>query len=239
MKLLIITGGSKGLGRAIINTYKSDQWKIYDLSRTGESENHIKLDLSIPEDVPQALDKIFKDILSLKIEEVVYINNASIITPIVSTRKLMDKDIIQSINVNLISSFILVRSILDKFRDCKVPKTLMNISSGAANKGYPGWSLYCLSKAGIENLFKTIYEEEKNELSPYRILNFDPYVMDTSMQEEIRSSKVEDFPDLERFKSFKDESKLMTPIKVAEIIKLLISNKDLNDIRYGAVELSK
>jgi short-subunit dehydrogenase len=237
MKILIITGGSKGLGKEIVSLYLKDNWKVFDLSRTGTTKDHREVDLSDIDSIPNIIEEIINELLNIEIEEFMFINNAATLTPISKTRRLSDVDIIKNVNVNIVSALIMIKHIIARFRDLNCNKTLINISSGAANKGHSGWSLYCTSKAGMENFFNTLFEEEQSETYPFSIINFDPYIMDTSMQEEIRSTSRVDFPGVDRFISYKQDCKLMKPITVAKILKSLLTTKNFKQCRYEAVKL--
>ena len=78
---------------------------------------------------------------------------------------------------------------------------LINISSGAAWQGYAGWAAYCASKAGVDRLTEVVHLEERAAgLRAYAVA---PGVVDTHMQELIRGSALEDFPEVERFRELK------------------------------------
>ena len=53
-------------------------------------------------------------------------------------------------------------------------------------------------------------------------VSFGPGIMDTDMQSTIRSSSEDNFKDLERFKKFKENGDLLTPLTVAKAIKRLV-----------------
>lgn len=239
MKTIIITGGSKGLGKEIVDLYLKDEWNVIELSRSGNGHSHIQLDLSKTESVSKCIEDILESLSKSSIDEFIYINNAATLSPISNFTKIADEDIVDSLNVNIISPMMIMRRIIESFRDHKIKKTLINVSSGAAKKGYSGWSLYCTGKAGIENFMNSLTEEEKHEEYPFSILNIDPYIMDTSMQEEIRNSTKKDFPSLERFRSFKIENELMQPQEVAKIIMELLKREHLNESRYEVKKLAK
>ena len=46
MKLALITGGSKGLGKALVDLYSANGWEVKEFSRTGTSPHHIDCDFS-------------------------------------------------------------------------------------------------------------------------------------------------------------------------------------------------
>src|SRR3546814_9460623 len=89
---------------------------------------------------------------------------------------------------------------------------VLNISSGAAIRPLPGWGAYCASKAAIRHFFDVAEAEQTIDLS---VRHFDPGVLDTRMQEQIRSSSSDDFPLVEKFVSLKMSGSLKSPMDVA------------------------
>jgi benzil reductase ((S)-benzoin forming) len=90
---------------------------------------------------------------------------------------------------------------------------LINISSGAAARAYAGWSAYCASKAAVERFTECVQlEEASTGLRAYAV---QPGVIDTAMQEQIRASRAEDFPALDKFLAIKRQSAFNTPPFVA------------------------
>lgn len=112
----------------------------------------------------------------------------------------------------------------------------MNVSSGAALKGYAGWSLYCASKAGMEGFIRALAAEERHQEYPFLAISVDPGVIDTEMQASIRAASVTDFPDVERFIRRKNEGGLSSPGSVAGAILRIVSSPELvAGQRYEAI----
>ncbi len=238
MKLSIITGGSRGLGKAFIKILNHDGWEVKELSRSGTGVAHIPLNLQHPDKVGFTVNELFSTLSSHHYKEVLLINNAGTLTPIKKVSALDTNELLENISVNLTSSLVIMQAFIHHFRDLSSPKTLVNISSGAALKGYPGWSIYCAGKAGCENFINSLAMEEAREEHPFRVLNFDPVVMDTQMQTEIRNSEIEHFPYRQRFIDFKESGSLRNPENVArKLLSLLQNNHELQKIRYDVESL--
>lgn len=231
MNLLIITGGSRGLGLSIINELEKKNWEIIDFSRSGKKYN-TKIDLKNTESTLKIISKRIEKINLATISKLYIISNAAAINPIKKCYKISSKDVISNFSVNIQSPIAILNYLISYFRSVHIPKKIINISSGAALRGYGGWSLYCASKAAMENYINSIILDEETEDYPFTVMNFDPGVMDTKMQEEIRQSDVEDFPQLERFNSFKKDKALQTPSKVANILITLLDG-DVSSGRYS------
>jgi NAD(P)-dependent dehydrogenase (short-subunit alcohol dehydrogenase family) len=95
--------------------------------------------------------------------------------------------------------------------------TIISIISGLAWMPFPRFSAYCASKAAVHHLTRCWAEEFKD--SGIYFYSFDPGVMDTDMQAQIRSLEKERLgPVWERFQEMKSDSRLKDPSKVAEAL---------------------
>ena len=233
MKLAIITGGSRGLGEAIKNNLKEDGYEIYDLSRSGTGEDHISCDLGNFEESQEAISELFYKLQDRIWNDILFFNNAGVVSPIKNGTSLNDREIHQNLTVNITSAIALIVKFLNRFENQNCRKIIVNISSGAAMKGFPGWSLYCASKAAVENFIRSIAEEQKLKDSPVLAINYSPGVMDTEMQSEIRESDEAHFPMKEKFIELKHSGSLRTAEYVAKHILSLLSDDMVNGERYS------
>jgi NAD(P)-dependent dehydrogenase (short-subunit alcohol dehydrogenase family) len=96
------------------------------------------------------------------------------------------------------------------------PGLLVNMSSGAATKPYEGWAVYCGSKAAVDMVTEVVAREERG--AGLVALAVAPGVVDTDMQALIRSTPVEVFPGVERFRRLHDEQGFNDPGWVADYI---------------------
>jgi len=227
---IILTGSSRGLGKAFFDELNNKDLYLYCISRRFlsyqkdlEKKNNkiklIKCDLSKVEDLDNTI-KIFESISLENINELFFINNAGIVEPIDKVGKLDDEMIYRSIYVNFLAPVLFTNKIM-KFNDLKI--TILNISSGAANKPFEGWAMYCSTKAGYK-MFSEVLLAENLKNNQINIHNIDPGVMDTDMQCKIRESNSEKFPLHDVFVKFKTEDKLVPAKKVAkEIIREYIN----------------
>lgn len=211
----IITGANRGLGESFVNNLMLNKdCFVISLSRNLSEEqkkysksnfHFIEIDLS-KQNVAEKI-KVLKSLI--KTEVIYFINNASIIEPILKIEELDETAIDRILSVNIKSTMLITKYLLKNFTSNSIK--FVNISSGAAKRPISNWSLYCSSKAFIEMFFSVAESEYKQ----HRFFNIDPGVMDTNMQKSLRES---DFPDREKFKSLQDEGKLKSPKNVAENI---------------------
>ncbi|MBV8665250.1 MAG: SDR family NAD(P)-dependent oxidoreductase, partial [Burkholderiaceae bacterium] len=197
MKLAIVTGGSRGLGKALVEHYEGQGWTMLELSRSGKGAHNFPLDLTDPDATLPELEKRFQTLAETAWERVVFINNAGQLTPIAPVYKLNDAQIEHNLAANLVSAIRVIAAFVRVFRPTGYPVTIANISSGAALKGYAGWPLYCAAKAGMENFMRSLAAEcvAADSAVPITCINIEPGVVDTAMQAEIRSAQPEHFPE--------------------------------------------
>ena len=232
MKLALITGGSRGLGVALVETYLQAGWKVRELSRSGKSTNHRDLDLSTPDALPMVIDSLLKECGDNTLDELLIIHNAGSLGAMKLTDRLSATEIAEHLTANLYSPLLLLSRLINHYQHHSCRKSIINISSGAALRGYPGWSLYCTAKAGIENFINTVAEEQKLAAYPFRAINFHPGKMDTAMQAEIRATDSKAFPLQPRFVEAFEKGELLAPSKVASVLKTLQERADLVSGHY-------
>jgi len=168
LKLALITGATKGIGRSTAQTFARAGWNLillardiqklqdlkYELSNTGVQINISAFDLSRSEKIDQYLNQCIKSYGC----PTVVINNAGFAYNGDLVSMPLDKwqEIIQ---VNLTSVF--------QICSCLVPLMrikgglIINVSSHAANNAFPKWGAYCVSKAALASFTKCLREEER------------------------------------------------------------------------------
>ncbi|SOD18186.1 SDR family NAD(P)-dependent oxidoreductase [Pedobacter xixiisoli] len=223
-EILIITGGSKGIGEGIIEAYLSNGTTVFSISRTTNIElskrgvTQIELDLTETDKIELELLRVFKLLDMTKVAKITLINNAGTLGKIGPLEKLDATTIAQTIQLNAAVPFILSSAFISYFQDWESDKTIINITSGAALKPYFGWSIYCSSKAAINMLTQTIALEQADRKNAVKALAIAPGVVDTAMQAEIRRSNKSDFKDIDRFISLKKDGALNDVLTVGKKI---------------------
>ena len=237
MNYIIITGTSKGLGESIAKNLIKPNNHLFCISRSKNVElieyarsqnillDYFQHDLNDIDDIENLIENIFLKVDNKNAISIVLINNAGILNPIKPIDRCDSNEIIANINTNLIAPMLLTSFFIKKTNDFKIDKRIINISSGAGNKPYYGWSNYCASKAGINIFSSCINLEQKNQQYPTKIISVDPGIIDTNMQAEIRKTKKEYFKDVERFIVYKQSNQLESPNCVAKRILKLLDEK--------------
>ncbi|WP_432722676.1 SDR family NAD(P)-dependent oxidoreductase [Jeongeupia wiesaeckerbachi] len=231
-RLAIITGGSHGLGAALVAHYRAQGWTVRECSRSGQGEAHIHTDFADPDTTVATLDAHFADLATRSWDEVVLINNAATLTPLLPLAQQHDAQIAANLNVNVMSAVRVIAAFVRRFQHVAAVKTVAQISSGAALRGYGSWSLYCAGKAAIDHLIRAVAVEQTGAVHPVVCISIDPDVMDTQMQAEIRGTSEADFAEVARFIARKEDGKLRTPESVAAYVAGVIAGGPEGGARY-------
>ncbi|WP_040982023.1 (S)-benzoin forming benzil reductase [Oceanobacillus jeddahense] len=218
METAIITGASKGLGAAVAKLFLESGINVVGISRTDNTqlysyakENNadyqfISCDLSEKdaiEKVCQSLEEIlFNDTLS----KLYLINNAGLVDPIDRAENIEIDDLMKQIHVNTVAPMALTNYFLKKATENNIQLLTAIVTSGAADKPKYGWSVYCSTKASMNMYTQTVAIEQAE--TEHAIIAFSPGVMDTGMQEIIRSSSQGAFKDVESFRALKENNQL-------------------------------
>jgi benzil reductase ((S)-benzoin forming) len=228
MKLLLITGGSRGLGRALCEQFQARDYKILEFSRSAPHEYSIRIDLADPEQSRLILANAIEPVDPGQLQELIVISNAGRLEPIGPTSDQSHSDLIKNMNTNYVSAVLVLTEIIAKFQTAACRKVIVNISSGAALKGRAGWSLYCAAKAGMENFIRALALEQQAEPQPFIPINVDPGLIDTEMQALIRETSSSDFPDVDLFIQRKNQGLLVPPDQVAAAIIRILEQESLS-----------
>ena len=229
-KILIITGGSKGLGLGLAKEYHKNGYRIISISRSNIKKlyalEQYQCDLSKTETIESVVTEIFSHLDKDNTKILTLINNAGDLGTVNTLENITPDAINYTIKVNLIAPLILSSLFIKLSKGWQCKKKIINISSGAAINPYESWSLYCASKAGIDMMTKVLSKEQKEIKNGVKIVSIYPGIVDTEMQEKARTTPKENFKSVQRFIDFYEHGDLFTPKQVAEkIYKLEINGK--------------
>src|SRR6266705_5146913 len=187
MKRYLITGASRGIGRAIAEKLAApdvtlllhgrDTVALADVCKSLKANcaNIVRLihDLAVASGVSDLIAEVGKNPLDL------LVNNAGVavvkpfgeITPV---------EWEQTLGVNVTAPFLLTQ----RFAPEMPPgSSIVNILSIAAKTGFANWSAYCMSKFALEGFFQSVREELRHH--KIRVINVYPAATDTNIWDHI------------------------------------------------------
>lgn len=224
MKVAIITGSSRGLGFSLCESLKGLGYRVFGLSRSNiapEGCEAMKLDLGLTETLCSQMDKLWSSLDDQLLEEVVLVHNGAKLGPIAPLGKIEPSELETHLKINIVAPMMINNWFVKVTSGLKLRRVIVGISSGAARNGYAGWSAYCSSKAANLMMSQCLAKEEDS----LEAWDYNPGVMETQMQEEIRKSSKENFPSIEKFINLHKSGGLKSTREVAEHLASLIIKK--------------
>ena len=194
--------------------------RVADMLHGGQSQvQFIEVDLGADSNILIDAISLMHRILNTNSSgPLVFVSNASIIEPIAQSTELDLPDLERSMRINCITPLMIANSLAKIAKAQNRSLLVLNISSGAASRPVSGWQAYCTSKAAYKMGLDVMVAEN----SHVRVVHFDPGVMDTPMQELIRTQQVEDMPEVEVFRSYQQRGVLKAPLLIAnELVQLI------------------
>jgi benzil reductase ((S)-benzoin forming) len=219
MKAYIVTGTTKGLGRALLEAIlaRGDQALTLSSAPDFKAPKHVNLqsDLADLDTLPARLDALLDEVTAAVPERLVLINNAGTLAPLAPLEGAPADRIARAFGVNLTAPAMLIARFLNRTEKLTLPRRIINISSGAATAPYAGWACYCGAKAGLEMLTRCVAQEQSRRANPVHICAVAPGVLDTDMQRQVRETPANRFPRREKFIRLHAAGALADPLAVA------------------------
>lgn len=216
-KVAVITGASQGLGAGLADRFAEHGVKLglcarrEPEARTGTSCLTGAVDVTDPILLERFANAVLHQLGTIDL----WINNAGVAEPIGMQRNLEPEDVTHALAVNIGGVVNGTRTYTNQARMFTGPqRVLVNVSSGAASSIYEGWSIHAATKAAVEQFTRTVAAEEPDLLC-YALV---PGLVDTPMQETLRTTSTTRFPQAERFVHAKDMGAFNSPAWVADHI---------------------
>lgn len=224
MNYYFISGTSSGIGQALATQLlKQENTHVFGIARRQNllDENYTPVPLNLAH-----LDEVngFKFPELENPEKIVLINNAGQIGDIKPLGKSDNNAIADLFTVNVTAVAIFMNNFMKKYQSLDTKKVILNVSSGAGKNPIEGWATYCGSKAAVDLMSLTSFNEQQREKYPVLVYSVAPGVVDTEMQQSIRNSNEKDFSKHKHFVELKANNELTSPAEVAEKYIRILSN---------------
>jgi NAD(P)-dependent dehydrogenase (short-subunit alcohol dehydrogenase family) len=186
-KVVMITGASRGLGRALALTCAREGANLVINSRSedslgtvaGEAEEMgvevltIPADVSVRSDVERLVDESVRHFGRVD----VLVNNAGLLGPRVPIEEYPEDEWRRVLDANLTAPFLLSKVIIPHLPE---GGSIVNVTSGVSVEGRAEWGAYSVSKFGMEGLTQILAAELKDR--GIRVNSVDPGGMRTEMR---------------------------------------------------------
>ena len=216
-KVALITGGSRGIGKAIAAAYANEGARVYICARNQESiarsvaeirdqggeADGRSGDIGNPEDI----NRITQGAIARYGVIDVLVNNASMLGPRLPIADYPLNAWEEVLRVNVTGIFLMTRTVL-RLMISQRSGSIINVSSGVGRVGRPRWGAYAVIKFGVEGFTQMLAEEVKDFGIRANAVNPGP------TRTEMRAAA---YPD-------EDPLTLVTPEKIAPVFVYLASD---------------
>ncbi len=221
MNVAVVTGGTRGIGKAISKELKKDGYEVIAIFQSNEEAakrfheetgcNTMKLNVADFDRCHEVVERIEKDFGEIG----VLVNNAGITRDGV-LHKMSKENWDEVIQTNLTSCFNMCRAVILKMRERKFGR-IINISSINGQKGQFGQVNYSAAKAGMIGFTKALALESaaKNVTVNVVCPGYIETDMTASISKEILDAIIRQIP----------EMRMGKPEEIAAIVSFLASEK--------------
>jgi benzil reductase ((S)-benzoin forming) len=229
----IVTGHTKGLGAALARNLLARGVPVLGLARTRSDElaqswpglfEQVELDLA---DGPALVAWLRGSALPDYLDgtgAVLLLNNAGMVSPVGPLDEQDPEAVLRAVTLNVAAPMALAAAVVRASEGGQ--RRILHISSGAGRHPYPGWSVYCATKAALDHHARAVVLDADQGV---QICSLAPGVIDTGMQAEIRATPEENFPMRQRFVDLKETGTLVDPDECAEQLVDYLLGKSFGD----------
>ena len=225
--LAIVTGTSSGIGQAVAQELLRRGWSVVGLARRpspleDRRYEHLQVDLAETARLVDAVEhRIGRLVGGLTTARVALVNNAALVGLLGTVERIDAAELTKLYAVNVVAPAALAGWLLRRSRR-EAAIRIVNVSSGAAVKGFPGLGAYGSSKAALRMLGMVLGAEldlaGPQDTRDVSVLSYEPGMVDTAMQQTARASEPDVLPLVDMFKAAAHEGRLVPPSRPASEI---------------------
>jgi NAD(P)-dependent dehydrogenase (short-subunit alcohol dehydrogenase family) len=183
-KSALITGASRGIGRAIAAAYAQAGARVFICGRSPSDVENTRRELGVDGvagDIARADDA--QRIVSTVLERFgaidVLVNNAAILGPRTAIADYPIAVWEEVLRINLTGLFLITREVLPAML-ARRSGSIINVTSGVGRIGKAKWGAYAVSKAGLEGFTQVLADEVKS--AGIRVNSVNPAATRTAMR---------------------------------------------------------
>ena len=245
--LYILTGGSRGMGLAIAQQLLQADHALICISRHSNPDLEAKAssaqasltqwthDLSEGQAVSERLGHWLEQEDPAHWRSATLINNAGTIPEIGPLSHAQPHDLAQALRVGLEAPMQLCARFLGTTEHWRMPRKVLNISSGLGRRAMASQAAYCAAKAGMDHFTRCMALDEAQKPNGAKVCSLAPGVIDTDMQVQLRSANSQAFPDQATFVQLRAQGLLTTPEVAAGQVLAYLNRADFGHNPIGDV----
>jgi NAD(P)-dependent dehydrogenase (short-subunit alcohol dehydrogenase family) len=174
-KVVLVTGGGRGIGRASAEQFAAEGWKVALCARTegevlgaakaieerGGTVRPFRLDISSRREVQRMVSQLTSEWGKID----VLINNAGVLGPSEPIATYPPEAWEEVIRININGTFLVTQAVVRTM----IPRRsgmILSITSSVGRRGRATWGAYAVSKFGMEGMMQTLAEE----VAPFGLL---------------------------------------------------------------------
>jgi NAD(P)-dependent dehydrogenase (short-subunit alcohol dehydrogenase family) len=250
-RFALVTGAARGLGAALVEALGARGFDVLggvrslpaapDGAQRQEGDEparcrYVACDLADAAAVEAAFGPLLDAAAARRPRVALLVNNAATAEPARVLEHDDAFDIARALAVNLVAPTVLAARFCRAFACVPGDRRIVNVSSGAAAFPIPGEALYCMAKAGLEMLTRTLAQEQA--ASGIRVVTLRPGVIDTGMQRYLRGQPASALPSVDMFRGFHASGQLVPAAEVARrVIARLVDGAVESGRTYSYPEL--
>lgn len=237
-RIYILSGASRGLGRALLLQLLAPGHRLLTLARhadaalvaqasaAGADLTAWEVDLAAPGAVAERLQHWLS---TQPPADATLINNAAALVTPGPLREGDFDELANAVRVGLEAPLLLSAAFAKATAGWPGPRRVLNISSGLGRRAMAGNASYCAIKAGLDHMSRALALDEADQPNGLRVVSLAPGVIDTDMQVRLRQADPARFPAQAQFAALKAEGQLDTPQQAAAKVLRYLARADFGD----------
>ncbi len=228
-QVAVVTGGGRGLGRAVAESLASLGAHVVVASRNAPELDEVVMSIrkagghALAQTADVSDDRQVQELVLATERWVgppsILVNCAGTVEPQVPLARSDPTTWLRGIAINVGGTYLVTRVVLPVMLDRGYGR-IVNITSGAASRPSAGWTAYSAAKAAVAMLTRSLAIELEGTGVSTCALN--PGLMDTYMQEQVRRTTPADFPRGDEYREAQRAGRLQPPEVPARLVAYLV-----------------